>query len=164
MIREYLTVAGRIRTEIVELPVVVRRAEEALQGAERSGDQLYLDAAALNLHAFYSGIEHLFEVIAEGVDDALPHGDRWHQDLLRQMASPVPQVRNAVITPATRDLLVEFLGFRHVVRNVYSFRLDPARVARLVRLLAHAYPAVRDEVLAFADHLEAVSAADDADP
>lgn len=164
MIREYLTVAGRIRTEIDELPVVVRRAQEALQRAERSGDPLYLDAAALSLHGFYSGIEHLFELIAEGVDDSLPHGDRWHQDLLRQMASPVPQVRNAVISAETRGLLGEFLGFRDVVRNVYSFQLDPDRVARLVHLLADVYPAVRDEVLAFADHLEAVSAADDADP
>ncbi len=164
MIREYLTVAGRIRSEIDELPVVVRRAEEALRRAGQSDDQLYWDAAALNLHGFYSGIEHLFEMIASSVDGSLPHGDRWHQELLRQMAAPVPQVRGAVISPATRDLLGEFLGFRHVVRNVYSFHLDPDRVAHLVHLLADLHPMVRDELLAFADHLEAVSTADEEEP
>jgi hypothetical protein len=164
VIPDYLAVAGRIRTEADDLNVVVGRAEAALHRAGQSNDQLYWDAAALNLHSYYSGLEHLFELIADSIDGTVPHGERWHQDLLRQMASPIPQLRAAVISSATRDMVNEYLAFRHVVRNVYSFNLDPERVARLVRLLADVHPAVVRELRAFADHLEAVSIADDRAP
>jgi hypothetical protein len=161
VIPDHLVVAGRIRGEIGDLGVVVIRAREALHRSAQSNDQLYLDAAALNLHSYYSGIEHLFELIAGSVDGTVPHGERWHQDLLRQMAVPIRNVRDAVISPATRDMVSEYLAFRHVVRNVYSFHLDAERVARLVRLLDDVHPAMVRELQAFAAHLEAVSAEDD---
>lgn len=36
----------------------------AVATSSLSTDDLYLDKAALNLHAFYSGVERLFELIA----------------------------------------------------------------------------------------------------
>ncbi|MFN2131705.1 MAG: hypothetical protein ACK2VD_14340 [Anaerolineae bacterium] len=48
--------------------------------------------------------------------------------LLEQMAAEVPSVRPALISGETRQLLDEYRGFRHVVRNVYAFRFDLAKV------------------------------------
>lgn len=161
MIPDYLTVAGRIRTDIEDLAPIVERSLDALQRAGQSGDQLYLDAVALNLHSFYSGIERLFELISTSIDGTRPGGEHWHQDLLRQVASPIPQTRPAVLRPATRDRLGEYLGFRHVVRNVYSFNLDPSRLSNLAKNLPELYAAVRLDLLTFADELERFSNATD---
>lgn len=63
MIADYLTLAERIRQELAELARVVNRAERAVRAArERPEDQdLYIDAAALNLQDFYAGLERIFE-------------------------------------------------------------------------------------------------------
>jgi hypothetical protein len=66
VIARYLVVAGRIRQEVANLERVVTRAERAVAAVrQRPEDQdLYLDAAALNLHDFYAGLERVFHHIA----------------------------------------------------------------------------------------------------
>ena len=131
----YLAVAGRIRREVQELATVVERVQRIWQQAGRSTDDYLVDATALNLHGFYAGIERLLEVIAGGIDQTKPLGAHWHQDLLRQMAAEMPGIRPAVLSPQTRDRLERYRGFRHVVRNVYTFNLDLEHVGLLVRQL-----------------------------
>ena len=129
---KYLALSGRIRQELEELANVVRRTERIWEQAGRSSDDYYVDATALNLHGFYAGLERIFELIADGVDQAKPDGARWHQNLLRQMAAEVPGVRPAVITSQLRDQLDKYRGFRHVVRNVYTYNLDATLIDHLV--------------------------------
>ena len=119
-----------------------------------SSDDLYLDGVALNLHGFYAGLERLFELIAATVDGTVPQGANWHQTLLEQMATEVPRVRPAVISDETRAALDEYRGFRHIVRNVYTFRFDSMKVHRLVEGAPVVFSQVRVELLAFADFLE----------
>ena len=142
----------------------VSRARTGAGGWRRrqlSGDDYYLDGVALNLHGFYAGVERLFELIAEVVDGALPQGENWHQVLLQQMASEVPHVRPAVISETTRDALDTYRGFRHIVRNVYTFKFDPAKMQRLVEEAPAVFCQVKVELLAFADFLEQRLAADE---
>jgi hypothetical protein len=94
----YLAVAGRIRREMQELARVVERTTRIWQQATLSTDDYYVDAAALNLHSFYAGIERVFEVIADGIDRVKPAGANWHQELLHQMAAEIPTVRPAVLS------------------------------------------------------------------
>lgn len=149
-----LTLAGRIRAELKEFKKVVQRAPIAWKRAQDSADDLYLDSVALNLHAFYSGVERLFEFITQHIDGSRPEGGQWHQHLLQQMAIEIPKVRPAVISVATRDLLDEYRGFRHVVRNVYAFNLNPTRMQHLVENLPQTFQQVQREFIAFANFLE----------
>lgn len=110
--------AQRIRAECEHLEKTVLRAQRAWEQAQRTGDDLYLDSAALNLHTFYSGVERTLELVATTVDGSLPQGANWHQLLLLQMKEEIPHVRPAVISERTFALLEEFRGFRHVVRNI----------------------------------------------
>jgi len=80
-------------------------------------------------------------------------GANWHQTLLRQMAVEIPRVRPAVISSGSYELLDEYRGFRHVVRNVYTFHFDPARIKRLVEQAPVVFNRVRPELVAFADFL-----------
>lgn len=57
----------------------------------------------------------------------------------------------------------DYLEFRHVVRNVYTFDLQPDRVTELVGGLRSAFDLARRDLLAFADFLEELSTADEED-
>lgn len=157
----YAVVAGRIRQELTELERVVARAERAIASARgRPEDQdLYLDSAALNLHDFYAGLERVFHHIAATTDRSVPAGRDWHRELLRQMGVALPRVRPEVLSAATVKALDEYLRFRHVVRNIYTFEFDPERIGRLVQRLRPSFEQVRTELLAFADFLECLAQA-----
>ena len=148
-------VTKRIRQELVELDDVVNRLLEAWQRAKRSGDDFYLDSVALNLHGFYSGVERIFERLAETVDGSLPKGENWHQALLVQMSQEVTGVRPAVISLQVSKRLDEYRGFRHVVRNVYTFHFDAAKLEKLVMGAKDTFDQVKAEILAFTDFLDA---------
>lgn len=150
----YLAVAGRLWRELPELNHLVERTVKIWAQARRSADDYYVDAAALNLHGFYAGLERLLEVIADGIDLTKPSGPNWHQDLLRQMAADIPGVRPPVLSSELRDRLDRYRGFRHVVRNVYTFSLDPDQVETLVRQLQPLMDQVDSELSAFADFLQ----------
>lgn len=85
----YRAIAGRIRTALQELEQVVERTMHIWRQATTSTDDYYVDATALNLHGFYAGLKRLFEIIADGVDQAKPSGSHWHQELLRQMMAEI---------------------------------------------------------------------------
>lgn len=133
------------------------RAQHIWEAGRAAADDWYVDAVSLNLHGFYAGAERMFEVIAESVDEAMPLGGEWHVALLAQMASEIPGVRPPVLHAGTRSHLDRFRGFRHVVRNVYTFNLDERQVEILVDLLPTAIAELDREIRAFADWLEQVA-------
>jgi len=158
---DYRSVAARIRQELPELDRVARRASRAWASASSDPEDLYVDAAALNVHGFYAGLERIFTLVAERIDGSLPSGPNWHQDLLRQMTAEMPGVRAAVLSPDLFPTLDRYRGFRHVVRNVYAYVLDPRLVAVLVEDLPQASEDLRAQLATFADVLEVIAGAAD---
>ena len=146
--------AHRIRQELVEVEHVLERIREGWQRARRSNDDYYLDSVALNLHGFYSGLERLFALIAETIDGSVPQGENWHQVLLQQVSEEVPHVRPAVISKEVSKRLNEYRGFRHVVRNVYTYHFDSSKVEKLVVSAPALFNQLKAELSAFADFLE----------
>ena len=143
--------AARILKELQELEQVVARCLDIWQQAETSGDDRYIDGVALNLHSFYTGLERIFELVAAEVDRSQATGPSWHQSLLRQVATPVPDLRPAVISDEVRDHLDRYRGFRHVIRNIYAFEIDKELIAPLMRDLAATFASVKADVGQFAE-------------
>lgn len=106
----------------------------------------------------------MLELIASDLDESRPASPHWHRDLLTQMSLAFPDVRPAVARPETRAALVEYLEFRHVVRNVYTFNLRPDRVAELVNGLRPAYRLVADDLLGLARFLDAIAMPSESPP
>jgi hypothetical protein len=69
----------------------------------------------------------------------------------------LPKARPPVLSNESIRILDEYLRFRHVVRNVYTFFFDPDRIGRLVTELDAVFERVRQELAAFAAFLEKVS-------
>jgi hypothetical protein len=155
-VSDYAALAGRIRTSLADVRNSVDRAVQLSEKAKRTGDDGYWDGVALNLHGFYTGVEHILEDIARMMESSLPSGAEWHADLLTQMSGEVEGVRPAVIASETRKCLDEFRGFRHVVRNVYTFNLRPSRLQELMTDLPTCFQEVRRDLAAFTEFLDSI--------
>ena len=149
----YTALATRIPAALDETEIAVQRAIRNAEKAKRSGDDGYWDAVALNLHGFYTGVEHILEDIARTLEKSIPSGPDWHRDLLLQISSQANGVRPAVIQAETRRCLDEYRAFRHVVRNVYTFNLRPARLQELVTDLRACFAMVRNDLDVFIEFL-----------
>ena len=135
--------ADRVHIGLDELAIVLDRIQTGWERARQSGDDYYIDGVALNLHSFYSGLERIFEQIAETLDGMMPQGENWHMLLLQQMSQEIPAVRPAVISEGVCRRLNEFRGFRHVVRHVYAIQFDPLKLERLVTDIPRLFSDVR---------------------
>lgn len=120
---EYAALAARVRASLADVDRVVARAELLSRRAQESGDDGFWDGVALNLHGFYAGLEQVFIDIARTIERAVPPGTSWQRLLVLQLSAEVARVRPAVLSSATRQCLDEYRGFRHIVRNVYTFNL-----------------------------------------
>ena len=151
----YQEIVQRLNGGLRDLDRIPNRVRLTWSRARLSDpDQDFLiDSVALNLHGFYSGLERIFELIARQIDQTMPVGDMWHRDLLKQMAEPVPELRPAVIGESSFRFLDEMRRFRHLVRNVYTFNLDPNKIDPLANALAETWPRLRLELLAFGEFL-----------
>ncbi len=153
---DFIILAHRLREAVGELDQVMARVERASRAAKPgyADADLYVDAVALNLHDFYTGLERIFRMIGSTVDKSTPASAGWHRDLLDQMCLDLPGLRPRVLSEATCASLGEFLRFRHVVRNVYTFQLDGERVLQLGQRARALFHDVAAELRAFADYLQ----------
>ncbi|MFW5985811.1 MAG: hypothetical protein ACOCQH_00475 [Halanaerobiales bacterium] len=154
MNKKYLALISRIEEEISEIDKLTKKIIEAWGQAQKNNDSYYLDSVALNLHGFYSAIERIFELIARDIDENFPRGSSWHRDLLIQMKTEIKKVRPAVISRSTYQQLDEYRGFRHVVRNVYTFNLSEKRIQPLVDDLQETYSGLKEELEVFINFIE----------
>jgi hypothetical protein len=146
--------SARIDTELSELKLVVERTLQAWDKAVKQDDDFYLDSVALNLHAFYSGLERIFEKLAAIIDGAVPTAANWHQELLTQMQTEIPSLRPAIISYDLKEALEEYRGFRHVVRNVYTYHLKPEKLKLLVNNLEYTFGMASEELTSFGNFLK----------
>lgn len=143
---------------------IVQRALRAWEQVQESpSEQAFLDSVALNLRGFYSGSERLFELIARHVADLLPAGETWHRDLLQQMARDLPGTRPAVIGQGSALRVDEFRRFSHLVRSVYTTNLVPDKMAGLMSVLPRLWSRLHAALLAFADYVEDLAQASQAE-
>jgi hypothetical protein len=137
---------------------VIEVREEIKKDPERAS--IFYESLALKMHNFYTGCERIFQLIASELNGALPSSYDWHKRLLNRMTAEREEMP-AVLSQETAIALQEYLGFRHVVRNLYGFELEKPKVDKLVA----EYPAVwhqlkteigqfTDWLQAFAEHLE----------
>jgi hypothetical protein len=146
--------AAQIRDELAQIERIVSDVSSDWDDFVRKGDDAYLKAVAYDLHGFYTGLERVFQSVADTIDDHLPAGENWHKDLLFNMGKEIENVRPALLSRETVTLLEKYLRFRHRVRNIYSFNLIPERIKGLIEELPAIHKQVRLNLEDFAEFLE----------
>jgi len=127
---------GRSSQTLLDLEQVVSRTEFLMNKARQTG------------------VERILEDIARTMEKSVPSGANWHQALLLQMSASMNSVRPAVISRETRYCLDEYRGFRHVVRNVYTFNLKSSRLQELTEQLRECCQSVQSDLEKFMNFLE----------
>lgn len=107
-------------------------------------------AIGKHVHDAVSALERALERLIVEIDGDLPRGRRFHQDLLDRAARAVPDLRGAILTPATRRDIGLLLSFRHAFRHAYG-TFDYALARPNVALAAAAIPRAAAEIEAFAE-------------
>jgi hypothetical protein len=142
--------AADIDTELDRLGRLEQEIRYVQQEIDRDPDHaaLFYENLALKLHNFYNGCEKILRLVAVELNGGLPAGSDWHKRLLERMGQ-ARTGRPAVLSAETATHLREFLGFRHIVRNLYGFELDLQRVATLAAQYPPTWTAVKQDILGF---------------
>lgn len=118
--------------ELRRLQILNLRAWSRIQlGAD---DVLDWGALGFTLHSLYGVLENYFLRVSKFFENSLP-SDRWHKALVDKMALEVPPIRPALLTEASmKNAALEWLKFRHRIRNLYGEDLDPLKTAEIQKL------------------------------
>ena len=118
-----------------------------------------MEAAALRLHSFYTGVEQMLLLVSRVVNGGTPsRGEGWHRRLLERMAMPT-DTRPAVLQEGTQRNLHEYLRFRHLVSNLYADELRVEPIQRLLNQLQDTWPLLAADIDRFQSWLTTVAAA-----
>ena len=79
-------------------------------------------------------MENIFKRVAVELDNEPVRGETWHRELLQRMKTATAR-RPALLSEELHDTLNEYLRFRHVFRNAYSFDLDWRKMSPLALCL-----------------------------
>lgn len=115
-----------ILQEISSLEEIYSQIEpliKKVEGIREEEEVFYNRAAGSILHDFYTGLEKIFCDIANKIDKGLPKEKDWHIELLKEMAES-KRKRPRVISLELMEELKEYLGFRHLFRNIYGSQLN----------------------------------------
>lgn len=133
----------KILNECKNLKKLVGKIRETILLIDNREDDIYFDslisALTLYLENFYMGVERVFRLIANKLDQIIPTGESWHIQLLKQMSLELHPIRSAVISQETYEKLNELRGFRHVARSLYAYDLEPRRVIQLSKNVEKCY-------------------------
>lgn len=138
----------RITDERTKIERTVGRVERALEKIDIlpvDAREFIERALAADLAEVYTGFEKIFERVANEIDKQLPKGERWHTDLLTQMAERCPE-RPPVISEGTQQRLEQLLRFRHKVNNIYGDELIYEKAETHAKLIVALFATVSKEL------------------
>jgi hypothetical protein len=140
-----------ISKEVMMLSAGAEIFKRRTESTEPAWDWLAVQGLASGVEKIYTGCERVMAMIASEIDRAkVGHSEGWHISLLKRMAHPFPDARDAVISTECYKALDQLRAFRHRERNTYGLILDPAIVLERAIQTKPAVDRFCSEVMAFA--------------
>jgi len=111
----------------------IEALEQLLSQAENIPEIALTPALASYINDFYKGCERINERVAVTLDGGLPRGEKWHQQLLRQVADVGGDNRPPLWSGSLLLELDEYRKFCHLVVHIYSVQLEQKKVLVLAQ-------------------------------
>jgi hypothetical protein len=150
--------ATRLRAELDSELGELGRVVHEIESRRDARDDTTTYALALLLMNYYTGAERIFRRIAAHFGGTPPVGDRWHAQLLEDMALDLPAIRPPVLRAETVRRLERLLRLRHVLRNLYAWVLRRSELDPHVAEIGDAHAALASDLAEFAIFLQGLSA------
>lgn len=110
---------------------------------------------AEGIRSVYTGLESIMKAIADEIDMyEAPRTENWHEKLIDQMALRIDGIREAVLSPRTKELFHELRRFRHVLHHNYAQHLEVARVLENHERVRQAVQAFSQDYKRFSEALQ----------
>ena len=152
---DLLELRDDLSRECSRLQTLVSGLSDLGQRLDHSADAV--EAAALRLHSFYTGVERMLLLISRVVNGGTPaQGEGWQRRLLERMAMAT-DTRPALLHESTQQELQEYLRFRHLVRNLYADELRPEPIQRLIEQLQNTWPKLDADITSFEVWLRSIA-------
>jgi hypothetical protein len=116
--------------------------------------QAELDSLGYSLHNIYNALENCFKQISLSFENHVRDHTRWHRELFEKMFLDINPLRPAVLPEQVRSVLGDLLGFRHLFRHGYDFKLDTAKTVALWSRWSHEHTVVKEALTLFVKQLE----------
>lgn len=154
-----LKLLGIIQSEFENLEIEKTRFKSLIGQTDDletgpSGDDSWqkIELYSNRLKKLYDGFERIFTQILKTIDEDLPSGENWHEEVLQAMyreTSDRPQVLTDDI-----DILDELRRFRHMTRNNYPHELSWDLMKKLIKNYENLHERIKKEIKGFLDAIE----------
>ena len=111
-------------------------------------DFVEASAAALLLQSFYNGIESIILLIFKGLEEKIPNDFHWHKKLLER-SFEVNEKRANIFKNENKELLTEYLTFRHFIRHSYGYQIKWQRLKPLINGVEEFWKLIEDDIKIF---------------
>jgi hypothetical protein len=145
--------ATRLRAELASDLRELTRVRDEIAQRRDARDDTTTYALALLLMNYYTGTERIFRRVAAQLGGLPPATDRWHAQLLEDMALDLPGLRPAVLARGTAERLARLLRLRHVLRNLYAWAVQRDELDAHVTELDGVHGAVVADLSSFDEFL-----------
>jgi hypothetical protein len=103
-----------------------------------------ITAAAQILHSFYNGVEGVIILFFKSVNEELPNDNTWHKTLF-EMAFGNNSRKITIIRNDIKEIMEDYLLYRHFIRHSYSSELRWKEMKHLVILLEETWQIVKND-------------------
>ncbi len=151
---ELFLLVGEIRESLVVLDHINNLYESYHQNFIKVEQRELRDAVLLAdiLCNTYTCIETILFRISRTFENHLD-SQQWHKELLRKMHIDIPNIRKAVLSKGSYQLLDELRRFRHFKRYYYDFDYDWQRLDYLRGIYEKLFPLINNELSSYIDFL-----------
>jgi len=136
----------KIEFEISQIDTLLHETESLLKLAHnKTPDMIETAAMGLLLQSFYNGIENIMKFIIKEKYEKLPSGIKWHKELLDLCFNE----QNRLFEEEIKNILDDYLSFRHFIRNTYSYKLKWERMEYLILEIDKNWNNIKTQIIKF---------------
>lgn len=104
---------------------------------------------------FYTCVETFMFRVSQEFENNLKK-EQWHKDLLQKMSLLIPNIRPALLSKTTSNLLTELLQFRHFKRYYFDFDYDWEKLELIEKKYIQAKPLLIADIQNFITFLQEI--------
>jgi hypothetical protein len=136
----------KIEFEISQIDTLLDETSPLLQLAQnKTPDTVETAALGLFLQSFYNGIENIIKFIMKERYDKLPSSNKWHKELL-DLCFEKDNDRKELFNEDLKNVLDDYLSFRHFIRHTYSYKIKWERMEHLILNIEKNWLDIKNEI------------------